>query len=561
MFNNNLNQNIENSQKHFLQFPKAVYLTQYIIFDTHIPVQITDSFDLASQILQERLNFKKNNSYRYDCLALHLITSVKNTGECILHEKYTYDHMLNILVREESSYDNIHPTPKELIQEKLHKLPSVSIIQPYVQSQIQSQIQAKNTMYPHVNTPNLNVNYKPITTKQTDKIELNPMMYNVAQTTSNIQTQNIQTQNIQTQKEKSSDDLKSELLKLTQILSKVSENTVENKVIDSLEKVYSDIAEEAELDAEINASKDKLDKICEEKKVKYKGVYNSVYDVLDETAFSEDSDEKDSDDNDSDNNDSDDNESSNDDSDTSDDEQIHTSDENPPELNQLIEARNFIKKQIKKEELVVQKANEKLSEDYFVKRCEDQAKRKAQEKYDERLSIFAANKNTFLVMQSKVKQETLREHNIANFFMQKYHIIKFMNSERLISLRSNENIKEEEHIFNQLTKILEAYEIENNSESENSESENSDSDPMSEIEEKYLPLCEKFLDIIQQLDYDIISEKVVHKILNENPQLKEALFKETADQTVFITDTSEEVYAEEEKQEQANNENKGNFSR
>ena len=46
-------------------------------------------------------------------------------------------------------------------------------------------------------------------------------------------------------------------------------------------------------------------------------------------------------------------------------------------------------------------------------------------------------------MQSKVKQETLREHNIANFFMQKYHIIKFMNSERLISLRSNENIKEE----------------------------------------------------------------------------------------------------------------------
>ena len=54
------------------------------------------------------------------------------------------------------------------------------------------------------------------------------------------------------------------------------------------------------------------------------------------------------------------------------------------------------------------------------------------------------------------------------------------------------------------------------------------------------PLCEKFLEIIAHSPVHVITDKKVHEILNTNPDIKKALFKETADQTVFYKDIDKE---------------------
>jgi hypothetical protein len=217
----------------------------------------------------------------------------------------------------------------------------------------------------------------------------------------------------------------------------------------------------------------------------------------------------------------------------------------------------MIKERINKQEIVVNKANEKLNDDLFIKRCEDQKKRKEEEQNNQKLSVFAADKNTYLVMQSKVNRGILKETNISPFFNHKYHIIKFMENEKLISLKSNNDVKKETHIFSQLQKVIDGCDYENSNESEEH------SDPMDDIEESYLPLCQKFLEIIENSGNRIIGEKKVHSILNNNPEIKKAIFKETADQTVFEKDTSKEEYKAEEDINKQPVENKGggNYSR
>jgi len=144
-------------------------------------------------------------------------------------------------------------------------------------------------------------------------------------------------------------------------------------------------------------------------------------------------------------------------------------------------------------------------------------------------------------MRSKINRGILKERNVSPFFNHKYHIIKFMDNENLILLKSNNNIKEEVHIFNQLQKVLDGYESENINDDDNY------NDPLNEIDEEYLLLCEKFLDIIENSDNPFISEKKVHEILNNNPEIKNAIFGKTADQSVFEKDTSKEEYQESEK--------------
>lgn len=384
-------------------------------------------------------------------------------------------------------------------------------------------------------TANLPTNMTPIEHKNVRPIRVHPPSHQHIQHAEHNQ-HNMKQNTVEPQVQKK-DELEAELVKLTKLLSKVSEQSTTKKVVDDLENIYTDVQEEAELDAEIKSTKTKLDKTCAEKKKRERGVFNDINDINDETVFSDN--EEDSEDEESPEKDSNSEASVTSDDQTDDaEDQIKVSDKNPAELNELIKARNVIKTEIDKQEIVVNKANEKLNEDLFLKRCEDQKKRKEEQRNNERLSIFAADKNTYLVMQSKVNRGILKESNVSPFFNHKYHIIKFMENEKLISLKSNSNVKEEAHIFNQLHKVIDGYDYEETSETEEQ------ADPMNEIEEAYLPLCEKFLEIIENSANPIISEKKVHDILNNNPEIKKAIFKETADQTVFEKDTCKEEYKE-----------------
>lgn len=471
------------------QLPTVTHSFQHNSLSSKPQKQVRPSYDEHNRIICEDVcgynNFANQSCYRRN-VANEIFSSNKNPGE-ILHD---------------SSQQRFANTENDY--------------------------RSKQNHYSHPNDPTPMGSYhRPADPMPMEHHNTKPTHYRIQQ---NIH-QHGQGENRQQPPVQNKNELDLELVKLTKLLSKVSEQSTTKTVVDELEDIYTDVQEEAELDAEIKSTKTKLDKACAEKRKRRNGIFDDINDINDETVFSDS--EKDSD---SDKDLDKDSDSDSEESETHEDiDFLKVSKKNPAELNALIGTRNIIKSEINKQEIVVNKANEKLNEDLFVKRCEDQKKRKEEQKNNERLSIFAADKNTYLVMQSKVNRGILKETNVSPFFNHKYHIIKFMETEKLISLKSNSNVKEEAHIFNQLHKVIDAYDYDNTSDSD-------DRDPMDEIEESYLPLCEKFLEIVANSENPIISEKKVHDILNNNPEIKKAVFKETADQTVFEKDSSKEEH-------------------
>ena len=129
-------------------------------------------------------------------------------------------------------------------------------------------------------------------------------------------------------------------------------------------------------------------------------------------------------------------------------------------------------------------------------------------------------------MLAKINDGTLKERNVTPLFKFKYHIIKFMTNNNVMSLKSNENIKNELAIFKDLTKVVNSEELD-------------DPEILDEIADDNIELCDKFAEYLDSIDDNIVSDKKIHEVLNNNPNIKEHLFGKSVDTTIFSHDTTE----------------------
>jgi hypothetical protein len=364
---------------------------------------------------------------------------------------------------------------------------------------------------------------------------------------------------------KKNPELSVEITKLFDTLAKVGDSEAESKDMNNLNKIFDNLEEEALLDEEIRKTKDVLDaKLNKKKSKKTKKINNDIVYDSDDSDNSDDSDDQDNSNNQDISNKLNDSSRGNpsgldnlDSLDNLDNDPMHLDYSN--KLNELIGAKNTLKQSIEKKELVITKANEKLNEELFLQRCRDQDERCAKQKYNEKLSILESDKNTYLRMQSKIKKGTLKESNISPFFSYKYQIIKFMEENKLICLKKGADIEKELYVFDQLNKVVDICEKntneiheENNDEDCKNDKDNKDSkivkndkidkDPLDEIDDEYLPLCQIFMDKILENDDLIVTEKTVHSLLNNDPDLKKKLFIDPANQSVFFNDSSAESH-------------------
>ena len=180
---------------------------------------------------------------------------------------------------------------------------------------------------------------------------------------------------------------------------------------------------------------------------------------------------------------------------------------------------------------IIVNISEKLNNELFAKRCAEQTKRKEDQKINEKISIFTSDKNTYLIMQSKVKKNILKETNISPLFIHKYYIIKFMENLNLISLTNNKNSNTEIYIYDQLYKVIEGINC-----------DDSFINSFNDIDDEYLLICEKFVEYIEENEIKIMTDKKVHEILNSDSEKKKQLFLDVADQTVFTRDIGMDQY-------------------
>ena len=332
-----------------------------------------------------------------------------------------------------------------------------------------------------------------------------------------------------------------EMLKLTQVLTKITGSDL-NKSINQLETIYNGVTEEAEeteeamLDAEINNLKTRANRHY---------LYNDSDDLISDDLISDDliSDDLISDDLIS--------------NDKNKKEYKYVEKENveimdnpsdmPDELKSLIDVRNMLISNIKTQALAVEIANSKLNDDMFKKRCDDQELKRTEQKKHENISIFMADKNTYLKIRGKIRGCILNEKNMSPLFKVKYHIISFMEINDLIQFTKIANIEKEYHIFDQLRIVFDIYKkndsFGNDSDNRDNKCSNETCDDMiNNIDSDYLDICVKYFELLENSDNDMVSEKMVHKLLNDNPEFKKVLFREATNTEVFEKDTDMNNY-------------------
>lgn len=322
-----------------------------------------------------------------------------------------------------------------------------------------------------------------------------------------------------------------EMIKLTKALTETSEQN-KKTLIPDLEKVYSGVAEEAMLDDEIKRMKGQFD--------------DALSDAHSDVNSDNDLISSDHEDGKYMHNDDDSNESN-------ENGQFEITDDMPDELKHLMGIRNALSDNIHEQSVIVNKANEKLNEDIFNKRCEEQDRRRKQQKELEGISILKSDKNVYLKLNGKIKEGILREKNIPPLFVHKYHIIRFMETNECIEFTKDADVKNEYHIFSQLQKVVDLYELNSDDSGDSRESNSNDSVEyvnddgaknklIDDIDPNYMNLCTEFLELLDQSNGAITSDKKIHSILNDNPDIKKAIFKEEVDTTVFEKDTDKEHY-------------------
>ena len=278
-----------------------------------------------------------------------------------------------------------------------------------------------------------------------------------------------------------------------------TQNTIDNltndikTIIDDIEKSnisdsIGDIYKEALIDKDIYNIKNKLDDVLE-------------YEILDNGNAESDSDTIDSD----------------------------TMEE--PLLKKLLADRNKLQNDIKTQEKIVSVANDLLNEELFQKRCYEQEQKRLLVKHKENISIFNSDKNTYLNINSKIKNIILNINNIPALFKQKYLVINFLEIQELINFTHNDEIEIEYGFYKQLSNIIEYYD--NNSHNDNI---------FDNLDNELMPVYESFMEYLSENDELILSEKRFNDMLNNDTILKEQLFGKKAENNIFENDIDKNTF-------------------
>lgn len=198
-------------------------------------------------------------------------------------------------------------------------------------------------------------------------------------------------------------------------------------------------------------------------------------------------------------------------------------------LQKLIEERNILNSNIIQQEKIINKANELLNEELFVRRCEEQEQKKLSDKQKEKISIFMSDKNTYLHINSKIKNNILKKNNIPHLFRQKYLVINFLELNDLITFTNNNIDTDVEYLlYEQLSKIIESYDAMDDNDTFD--------EILDDIDDELSDICNDFMDYLSDNEDIIISEKRLNNILNNDVSLKENIFGKNPNNDIFTND-------------------------
>lgn len=198
-------------------------------------------------------------------------------------------------------------------------------------------------------------------------------------------------------------------------------------------------------------------------------------------------------------------------------------------LEKLFKDRNRLNEDIKTQEIIVNNASKLLNDELFEQRCKEQEEKRKLEKYKEKISIFEADKNTFLQINSKIRNNILNTNNIPILFKQKYLIIKFLDINELVSFTDNSDINIEYSFYEQLYDIVENH-------------DSDDGDIIDKIDSDMIPLYESFIVYLTENENLIISEEHFNDMLNNDNVLKERLFGKKTENDIFKNDIDKNTF-------------------
>lgn len=159
--------------------------------------------------------------------------------------------------------------------------------------------------------------------------------------------------------------------------------------------------------------------------------------------------------------------------------------------------------------------NQKMDDPEYLKRCEEQTKRKGCEKEKERISVFRSGKSTYVKIKTKINKGTMRIIDISSLFADKYLIYDFMESKQLIKLTNISNDDHEYYIFRQLELVIESYWWEFNKNSIKN-TDNHVPNPYDEMNPEYDMLFDEFYVFMDENGGVPKLEKDMHQHLNTN---------------------------------------------
>jgi hypothetical protein len=202
----------------------------------------------------------------------------------------------------------------------------------------------------------------------------------------------------------------------------------------------------------------------------------------------------------------------------------------------MVNMKKELKKNIDEKEKYISKAQDKLVDDIYEKRCMENNKKKEIKKRKNDIEILKSNKTVFTTLVSKMKDLSNNESIIPSLFKDKYIVIKFMCIHDLINFSSNNEIEEEYEIFDNLYKVIKSYEksLINTNELSDSDDDLVD-DPMNDIDDDLIDICEKFMEYILNLDEVPMTEESIHTLLNNN-------LENDDEKKIFSKDISKDKY-------------------
>jgi len=166
------------------------------------------------------------------------------------------------------------------------------------------------------------------------------------------------------------------------------------------------------------------------------------------------------------------------------------------------------------------KTDQKTNDPEYLKRCEEQKKRKDRDIDLERISVFRSGKSTYVKIKTKINKETMRIIDISSLFADKYLIYDFMENKKLINLTSNSEDAQEYYIFRQLELLIESYwwEINNSCPKMKKNTDHCIPDPSHSMDPKYADLFDEFYVFMDEKGGVPKLEKDMHQHLNMNSE-------------------------------------------